>query len=173
VPYSSLSQGTSRSCGCVQQERLKTEKIAQTHGMSGTAEYVAWQNMRRRCYDRGFTEYKRYGARGIRVCDAWRDDFEVFLADMGLKPSVGHSLERRDNHGNYEPGNCFWATAQEQANNRSTNTLVTLQGRTQTLAQWCRELGIKHHTVMTRMGKRGWPIERALLTPVRAWASQK
>ena len=128
--------------------------------------------MRRRCYDVNYTEYPRYGARGIRVCDEWRDSFETFLADMGLKPGVGRavSLERRDNDGPYAPWNCFWATAQEQANNRRSNTLVALNGKTQTLAQWCRELGIKHHTVMTRMGKRGWTVERALLTPVRSWS---
>lgn len=129
--------------------------------------------MQRRCYDRGFTEFERYGRRGIRVCARWRNSFKDFLADMGARPSAYYSIERRDNNGNYEPGNCYWATAREQANNRRTNTLVTLNGKTQTLTQWQRELGIKHHTVMTRMGKRGWSVEQALLTPVRKWERKK
>lgn len=128
--------------------------------------------MRRRCYDKGYTEYPRYGARGITVCDEWRDSFERFVADMGQKPSPAHSLERRDNNGPYAKWNCYWATASEQANNRRNNTLVTLQGKSQTLTQWEREIGIKHHTVMTRMGKRGWAVERALLTPVRKWVRE-
>lgn len=125
--------------------------------------------MRRRCYDTKYTEYPRYGARGIAVCDRWRDSFEAFLADMGPRPGRWYSVERKNNNGPYELGNCYWATTEEQANNRRNNTLVTLQGRTQTLARWCRELGIKHHTVMTRMGKRGWSVEKALTTPVRGW----
>jgi hypothetical protein len=133
-------------------------------------EYTVWQNMRRRCYDPGYTEYQRYAGRGIEVCERWRASFEAFFADMGPRPGRGFSLERRNNSGHYEPGNCYWATAQEQANNRRNNTLVALGNRTQTLAQWCREIGIKHHTVMTRMGKRGWSVERALLTPVRSWS---
>lgn len=168
VAQYNLRGGRAQSCGCWR-SRMSLHPLAVTHGQTGTAEYSTWQNMKARCDRPTSTEYPRYGARGITVCERWRESFEAFLADMGPKPSPGHSIERHDNDGPYTPENCYWATAQDQANNRRTNTHVTLFGRTQTLAQWYRELGIKHHTVMTRMGKRGWSIERALTTPVRGW----
>lgn len=169
IAQNSLRAGTVRSCGCWKRQQMSDYPLAQTHGMSHTVEYQTWLNMKARCYRPEATEYFRYGARGITICDAWRNSFEQFYEDMGPKPSPGHSIDRHDFNGNYEPSNCYWATAGEQANNRRTNTRITLFGRTQTLVQWERELGVKHHTVMTRMGKRGWTVERALTTPTRKW----
>jgi hypothetical protein len=115
-----------------------------------------------RCVARG----TRYSARGVTVCERWRQSFDAFLRDMGERPSRAHSIDRIDNDGHYEPGNCRWATAKEQANHRRTSHLVTLDGRTQTVAQWADELGLKYMTVYHRI-ERGWPPERALVSSMR------
>ena len=88
------------------------------HGHAGKPEYIAWCAMRKRCSNPGHPAYKHYGARGISVCDRWESDFPAFLADMGERTSPKHSLDRIDNDGNYEPGNCRWATKAEQMANR-------------------------------------------------------
>lgn len=79
---------------------------------------MVWKSIRLRCYSRGNASYARYGGRGIQVCDRWRASFEAFLADMGSRPSPRHSIDRLDNDRGYEPGNCRWATALEQARHR-------------------------------------------------------
>jgi hypothetical protein len=105
-------------------------------------EYRAWRSMRDRCYNLNYSSYPIYGGRGISVCEAWNGSFERFLADMGMKPSPKHSIERLDVNGNYEPNNCVWADHFQQANNRRNNRIITANGKTQTLAQWCRESGM-------------------------------
>ena len=111
-------------------------------------------------------QYARYGGRGIKVCKRW-DKFENFLADMG-NPPKGMTLDRIDNDGDYKKSNCRWATAVEQQSNKSTNRRITLKGKTQTLSQWCRELGLPKGVVSNRI-HRGWSEEKALITPVRVY----
>jgi hypothetical protein len=122
-----------------------------THGKGATAEHRSWTAMRTRCNNPKQLAWPNYGGRGITVCERW-DSFENFLADMGERPS-GCSLDRIDNNGNYEPGNCRWATKAEQSNNRRTNIFVTHDGETLTITQWCTRLGISNGAVRTRMSK--------------------
>lgn len=145
-----------RSCGCLMGKKEK-------HGQSKSDTYVTWRSMIQRCTNPNFTSYQTYGGRGIEVCDKWHT-FEGFYEDMGDRPP-SLTLERRDTNKGYFKDNCYWATMKEQGNNRRTNTLIEFDGKTQTLQQWCDELGFKKGTLINRI-KRGWSIERALSTPV-------
>ena len=130
-----------------------------------TAEFRAWRQMRSRCYNPRMNGYENYGGRGIKVCDAWVDSFENFLADMGTKPTSRHSLDRINNDGNYEPANCKWATKLEQDNNRRTNRFISFMGRRMTIAQWARRIGISVVTLNSRF-QRGWSKTAALSRPI-------
>jgi hypothetical protein len=103
--------GKTTSCGCDHQWK--------THGLSDTVEYQTWLSMIKRCENQNHHKYPRYGGRGIKICERWRTNFENFYADMGQRPSDKHSIDRIDNDGHYEPGNCRWATWSEQRRNQS------------------------------------------------------
>jgi hypothetical protein len=116
-----LVQGITKSCGCLRREHmLRVRRSTATHGLSNTPEYNSWQALQQRCYNPNRRYYNRYGGRGISVCSRWRGPggFDNFLADMGPKPGPEYWIERMKNDGNYEPGNCKWATPIEQANNK-------------------------------------------------------
>jgi hypothetical protein len=121
-----------------------------------TVEYRIWTNMLRRCR----AGLRNYGDRGVTVCDRW-ELFENFLADMGRRPSPDHSLDRIDNDGNYEPGNCRWSTRKEQMRNTRVNRRLTYRGESFTVAEWAERLNINATTIRTRLA-RGKSIERAL-----------
>jgi hypothetical protein len=135
-----------------------------THGMRKRPEYRAWLNMKARCYDPKREDFRLYGARGIAVCDQWRNDFAAFYADLGARPSPEHSLDRIDGSGNYEPGNCHWATKTEQSENRRISRFLELNGRRQTMEAWARELGMVATGIAYRL-QHGWSLERALTEP--------
>ena len=109
-----LKAGKTKSCGCYDADRKRTETIK--HGFNRTPTYVSWCAMRARCTNSTLKSYRNYGGRGISVCERW-EAFEAFLADMGERPA-GKSIDRIDVNGNYEPANCRWATASEQRRNQ-------------------------------------------------------
>lgn len=112
-----LRSGRTRSCGCLVRET--TAAMNRTHGMSRTSsEWTTWASMKQRCLNPKHPSWEHYGGRGIKVCDRWLESFENFYADMGPKPSPDLSIDRIDNDGNYEPGNCRWADTKTQNNNR-------------------------------------------------------
>jgi len=152
----SVKNGTAKSCGCLQKE------TASTHGMDGTPEYKTWVSMRARCGNKNDKDYKNYGDRGITVCDRW-GKFEAFYSDMGNRPTAGHSIDRKDNDGNYSPGNCRWSTVSEQARNRRSNTNITFEGKTQCLTAWANEIGVNSSTISSRI-KNGWSVRKSLTT---------
>ncbi len=126
-----------------------------------------WKGMKARCNNPSRRDYPRYGGRGVRVCERWMTSFESFCEDMGPKPSASHSIDRYpDPRGNYEPGNCRWATIQEQAANKRNNVWLTAFGRTQLAADWCREFNLRQCVLYQRL-QRGMGIEDALTKPRR------
>ena len=154
---SQLRNGNSRSCGCLSREATKLRFTK--HGMSNTNIYRTWRHMHDRCYSQNNEAFKDYGGRGITVDASWHT-FEVFFADMGNAPK-GMSLDRRDNEANYSKDNCQWATPTEQSMNRRGNNYLTVNGITQPMTAWARELNINPSTVSHRLA-RGWTTEQAL-----------
>ncbi|MHA2033291.1 MAG: hypothetical protein ACW99Q_28300, partial [Candidatus Kariarchaeaceae archaeon] len=165
----SLRNNNTKSCGCLHRELVlqRTIKKNTTHGCASrhqqSKEYQTWISMIQRCTNINNPRYQNYGDRGIQVCARWRNSFENFLADMGPKPSDKHSIDRINNDDDYEPSNCRWATRQEQANNKRNNHIIG----NKTLAQICRENGLKYQAIWDRIQRYGWSVGRALTTPIR------
>lgn len=161
-----LLAGITVSCGCLQKERVS--QASRKHGLCSKGkpdtEYNSWINMIGRCYKPSHAQYKYYGARGITVCQEWRDSPEKFLADMGRKPSRKHTLDRIDNDLPYSMENCRWATPEQQGRNKRNNTLITYDGLTLTLSEWAERLSTHSNTISTRL-KKGWTVEEALFAP--------
>ncbi len=151
----SLASGETQSCGCLKVETAGLQSLK--HGCASgdvTPEYKTWAGIKRRCYNVKTKDYQRYGGRGIKVCDRWLESFENFLEDMGQRPSDQHSIDRHpDNNGNYEPGNCRWATIEEQARNRRSTKLITLWGFTGTQGQIVERFGISAATLRGRVNR--------------------
>ena len=132
---------------------------------STTRLYGIWKAIRQRCLNPNNKHFDRYGGRGIKVCDRWRNSFETFREDVSPRPE-GYWLERIDNDGHYEPSNCRWATPKEQGNNRWNNRLHTRKGETLTISQWAARAGLRAGLVYARVHE-GWHIDTALETPVQ------
>lgn len=163
LPYAVMS-GNTHSCGCLRRDTTRASRI--THGMSNTTEHRIWRSMLSRCYNSNRWDYKYYGGRGVGVYPSWHE-FANFYRDVGPRPSLSVTLDRYPNKfGNYEPGNVRWATNIEQQRNTTRNRFLTLNGRTQTLTEWGRELGIEPAVLRNRIDRRKWSVERALSTPL-------
>lgn len=157
VATNSIMKGDAKSCGCLHREISVLSNS--THKMCGTGTYRSWQAMMNRCMNKSSHAYPHYGGRGISVCDKWRL-FENFLADMGERQKETSIDRFPDNNGNYEPGNCRWATSSEQSRNRRNSVFIKFGGRNQCVADWARDIGISAATLMYRLDK--WPLEAAL-----------
>lgn len=138
------------------------------HRLSKTPEHNTWIDMRSRCRNPRCKAYPDYGGRGITVDPRW-DSFTRFLSDMGPKPSPAHSIDRIDHNGPYSPENCRWATQIEQANNTRANRFLVFAGKSQTIAQWAREIGVSEDTIEQRLRVLKWSVEKTLTTPHRGW----
>lgn len=155
-----LKSGATRTCGCTPSQ-LRHGHARDSTGAS--PEYRSWRAMLWRCDLKRVTENPRYGGRGIKVCDRWRI-FENFLVDMGPR-SLGTTIDRYPNNdGNYEPGNCRWATPKQQGENRSTSRFIEHEGETLTLTGWAERFGIAKHLLWSRL-KGGWLMGEALTAP--------
>lgn len=173
----SLKKGLTKSCGCYHSDlmsevgkRVAKERaengykylpnvgsfvrghipLTKTHGKTETAEYVVWCQIKARCYNSANINYSNYGGRGIKVCDRWLHSFENFINDMGERPSKDYSIDRIDVNGDYSPENCRWATSLEQANNKRNNIIISHNGQTKTLAEWCRFYDVDYGLAIQR-----------------------
>lgn len=161
--WNALAYGSKKSCGCLAAERAATYKY--TKGERRHELFQTWRTMVRRCHSPKLPKYKAYGAKGIVVCDAWREDFWQFVKDVGERPSSQHSLDRINNEGNYEPGNVRWATSLEQQTNRTSQRapyVVTIGGKTKTLYSLCKASGVSRDAVVKDI-RRGVPADEAFV----------
>jgi hypothetical protein len=160
VKGASLKYGSTRSCGCgIIEAVIKTHT---KHGAVNSVEYTAWEGMKARCYNKNTPKYSEYGGRGISVCERWRNSFENFLLDMGIKPSNEHSLDRfPNNDGNYEPSNCRWATDYQQLRNTRRNVWIEYNGERIALTDLAKILGI--HYITLRYQLRTKSVEEAII----------
>jgi hypothetical protein len=157
---SALRQGVAKSCGCT--ARTKWIATITTHGLTKTPEYKNWAAMKARCYNANGPKFADYGGRGIKVCNRWLDSFENFLADMGKRPEGMREIDRIDPNGDYTPENCRWANRSQQNRNRRDSLLITMNGETKCLADWCDDLDLPYSTISTRIHAYKWDPIRAL-----------
>lgn len=155
-----LRNGRTKSCGCYQRQRISERSLRHGHARRSidrqgqrSPEYRAWCAAKNRCNNHCDKNYPRYGGRGIRMSNEWANSFEAFLRDMGSRPD-GCTLDRIENNGNYEAGNCRWATQVTQNQNRRSNRYVMLNGERVVVTEASRRSGLSRYL-----------IDQALLTP--------
>lgn len=157
-----VKNGHIKHCGCMRYQRgiekSVPEKKYRYYQKAPTPEYKVWFGMKRRVgnYDSKSPKYS-----SIKICERWKGSFQNFLDDMGPRPGPGYSIDRIDNHGDYEPGNCRWATWTEQARNKSNNIKITFLGTTKLLVEWAEDYGLAPQCLYGRI-ERGWPESRLL-----------
>lgn len=171
IPKHDLSAGKILSCGCYHNENA-TRRLT-THGGSKERLYAVWCDMKNRCYNPNYAEYRYYGQRGIFVCEEWKNDYPAFR-DWALANGYDEhnknkecTLDRIDVDKNYCPDNCRWVDLFVQANNKRNNIKIEYNGVTRTIAEWARVLDMKFSTLYCRLIQYNWTIEKAFTTPVK------
>ena len=158
--YGNLMNGDTKSCGCLAHDILMKRNV--THGDSHSRLYGIYKNMLTRCYTKSDGHYERWGGRGIKMCDEWKNDYLSFKAwaeANGYNDSL--TIERIDNNGDYCPENCKWITLKQQARNKRNNRFLTYNGETKCLGEWCELYNIPRTTLWNRVD-RGWTPEECL-----------
>lgn len=167
-----LRRGTSTNCGCVREAFFNSGKNKPNlkHGGKKDRLYGVWIGIKDRCYNPNSKYYRRYGARGITVCDEWMNDYASFR-EWALKNGYDDSakkgactLDRIDNDKGYHPSNCRWVSMKAQSNNRSSNHILEYNGERHTITEWSDITGIRKDTIRRRVEVLGWDVERALTT---------
>ena len=173
VSGSSLKQGLSNSCGCLGKEHREkaAADAARKHGGKNERLYNVWQGIKERCCNKRSKYYSHYGGRGITICEQWLDYavFREWANANGYDPTAPKgacTIDRIDNDKGYYPDNCRWVPSVVQCNNRRNNHMISYNGKTQTISQWSREVGIRKDTLRRRIEIYGWSVERALTQPV-------
>ena len=173
VLSSHLRKGRIKSCGCLAKE-LSRERLMSipnrghfTHNGSNTRLYETWVNMKTRCLNPNNRAYKWYGAVGVTICQEWMqfENFQQWALSSGYTDDL--TIDRIDPSGNYCPNNCRWITISEQQNNRKSNHYLTYNGETHTVKDWAKITGLRYATLLTRINREKWDVERALTTPVK------
>lgn len=160
VTSSNLSTGHTTSCGCTHKEIMRQRRI---YPLELEAEYKIWRGIKQRTSKKAGKNTAWYS--GIALSEEWENSFEQFFADLGPRPSPKHSIERLDVTKGYYKENCVWATAKTQANNRTSNVVLTLGDQTLTIAQWAAIVPLSQSTIAARI-RRGWSDEDALTLPL-------
>lgn len=164
----SLKRDRAPSCGCWAKEIER--EVNTIHGFNNTRLYTIFRGILKRCYVKTNKAYKNYGGRGITVCDEWlldRSKFFQWAVSNGYNENL--TIERIDNSRGYSPDNCKWITNTEQQSNKRSNHLVTYKGETHTVTEWERMLGMNHNTLLSRLSKYHWSVEKAIETPVKQY----
>jgi len=153
IPESTLAKRADLGVPLDLRQRAKRKLAARVPGIKTTEHplYQRWKGMRARCYDVKHKDYPRYGGRGVRVCAAWNDDFWTFVADVGECPGPDYELDRKDNAGDYEPGNVQWSTKKKNGRNKRNNNLATWQGETLPVAEWADRFAVTYHEMWGRV----------------------
>ena len=162
IVYShSLISNSTKSCGCLRKDQLKT------HGQAYTRLYIIHKNIKQRCYNINHPAYSYYGEKGIQLCEEWHDfmTFKEWAESNGYAKEL--TIDRIDGNKGYNPSNCRWISSPEQASNIKSNILITYKGETKILARWAEDTGIKAATLAYRIRSDNWSVEQALTTPVR------
>jgi hypothetical protein len=169
LTYGKLVLRKQQSCGCLRKPPNVTK-----HGLRNHKLYYLWSGMKQRCYNKNHCRYSDYGGRGIEVCKEWTNakngftNFYNWAISNGYDESAGYrkcTLDRIDVNGNYEPNNCRWITQKEQNNNKRNNVILSYNGKTHNITEWCNILNLTQSAIRHRL-ERGWSVEKTLSTPL-------
>lgn len=163
VSFQHLKTGHTQSCGCLKKE---IGKLNYKHGMEKSRLYHIWQGIKRRCLNKKEDKYDKYGGRGIKICEEWKNNSSNFInwaLNNGYKDNL--TIDRIDVNGDYEPLNCRWVTMKEQSINRRNTVKITYNNQTLSLVEWCNILNLNYKKIYLRIYRSKWSIEKAFNTP--------